>query len=128
MLPKVMIGLDKRAAADLVPTAQERASAIATIVGSQSSIDGRVIQLSSDREYRDRLRAVFCLAEMNGRLNSLVDPKIIHPVPRIQLRGQPARLLTAAGPSLGWSRRILEFRKNLRVRSTGAVNVSAISF
>jgi hypothetical protein len=59
---------------------------------------------------------------------SVADPKIIDPVPRIQLRGQPARLLTAASPSLEWSRRILEFRKNLRIRSTGAVNVSAICF
>jgi len=46
---------------------------------------------------------------------SVADPKIIDPVARIQLRGQPARLLTAASPSLEWSRRILEFRKNLRM-------------
>jgi hypothetical protein len=32
---------------------------------------------------------------------SVADPKIIDPVPRIQLRGQPARLLTTAGSSLG---------------------------
>jgi hypothetical protein len=59
-----------------------------------------------------------CLAKTNDRLNSLMDPKIIHPVPRNQLRGQPARFLTATGPSLEWSRRILEFRENLRIRST----------
>jgi hypothetical protein len=59
---------------------------------------------------------------------SVADPKVFDPVPRTQLCGQPARLLTAAGPSLEWSRRILEFRKNLRIRSTGVVNVSAISF
>jgi hypothetical protein len=63
---------------------------------------------------------------MNGRLNSLVDPKIIHPVPRIQLRSQPARFLTATGPSLEWSRRILEFRKNLWIRSTLTIRLQVV--
>ena len=55
--------------------------------------------------------------KMNGRLNSLADPKIIHPVPRIQLRGQPAWLLPTTGPRFRRLVRISEFRINSWVRS-----------
>jgi hypothetical protein len=57
MLPKVMVGLDKRAAADVVPTAQERASAIATIPteGSAPALGVRLFNLKYLR-YRDHLQ------------------------------------------------------------------------
>jgi hypothetical protein len=56
------------------------------------------------------------------RLNS----EIVKFFSRSELCREPAGLLPATGPSLGWLRRISVFRKNLRIRSGSVAYVSAI--